>query len=75
MVRLGAPGVRCRSTTRAPTHKSVPVPRLKLVPEELTVTSFEPDAAHAAELEADALLAPTRQTRCETCRTLCLPYC
>ena len=51
------------------------MPRLKLVPEELTVTSFEPDAAHAAELEADALLAPTRQTRCETCRTLCLPYC
>jgi len=51
------------------------MPRLKLDPEALTVTSFEPDAPGAAQAGPDALLAPTRQTRCETCRTLCLPYC
>ncbi|HYH80314.1 MAG TPA: hypothetical protein VEX86_10965 [Longimicrobium sp.] len=50
--------------------------KLKLAPEDLTVTSFEPTPALAGE-QRDGMdfLAPTRQTRCETCRTMCLPYC
>ena len=47
------------------------MPKLKLVPEDLAVTTFEA----VADLPAEGLLAPTRQTACETCRTLCLPYC
>lgn len=48
------------------------MPRLKLVPEDLAVITFE---AVTDIPQAETLLAPTRQTRCETCRTLCLPYC
>lgn len=51
--------------------------KLKLDPETLEVTSFEP--AHPADeargtVEGQAL-DPTRRTACPTCRTLCLPYC
>ncbi|HET7230825.1 MAG TPA: hypothetical protein VFJ16_12525 [Longimicrobium sp.] len=43
--------------------------KLKLSLEELAVTTFE------ATTPAPADFAPTRNTACETCRTLCLPYC
>lgn len=46
------------------------MPTLTLNLEELTVTTFE-----AAPPPAAADLVPTRNTACETCRTLCLPYC
>jgi len=51
--------------------------KLTLQPEELTVTSFEIDPERDPDrgtVEAQAL-DQTRQTRCPTCRTLCLPYC
>ncbi|HEX8830361.1 MAG TPA: hypothetical protein VF705_04305 [Longimicrobium sp.] len=44
--------------------------KLKLSLEELAVTTFEATTPAPA-----ADLAPTRNTACETCRTLCLPYC
>ena len=49
----------------------------KLKVEELAVTSFglaPGEAEPRGTVEAHAL-APTRNTQCETCRTLCLPYC
>jgi hypothetical protein len=46
------------------------MPKLKLSLEELAVTSFEPEPTPAA-----AALVPSHNTACETCRTLCLPYC
>lgn len=50
--------------------------KLKLAPENLDVTTFEATPHRALE-PRDAIpgFAPTRQTRCDTCRTLCLPYC
>ena len=47
------------------------MPRLKLVPEDLTVTSFEA-APQPAAAEA---FRPSRNTACVTCRTMCAPYC
>ena len=51
--------------------------KLRLEPEDLSVTTFEVDAESLQDKgTVEALeLDPTRQTRCETCRTLCLPYC
>jgi chromosome condensin MukBEF ATPase and DNA-binding subunit MukB len=51
--------------------------KLRLELQDLTVTSFEIGRDRAQDrrtVEAQEL-APTRQTRCDTCRTLCLPYC
>ena len=55
--------------------------KLRLNLEEITVTSFEvaPEEGRLrGTVEAQELLAPTRQTGCNTCytcRTNCLPYC
>jgi hypothetical protein len=55
--------------------------KLRLNLDEITVTSFdvasEEDRVRGT-VEARELLAPTRQTGCDTCytcRTNCLPYC
>lgn len=51
--------------------------KLKLDLDTLAVTSFDPapqEKEAKGTVEAH-LLAPTRNTACETCRTLCLPYC
>ena len=50
------------------------MPKLKRVPEDLTVTSFDASAADAAAMAAEALV-PSRNTACVTCRTMCAPYC
>jgi hypothetical protein len=51
--------------------------KLKLALDDLSVTSFDltPKTEQPSGTVAAHELAPTRQTRCETCRTLCLPYC
>ncbi|HKP75167.1 MAG TPA: hypothetical protein VJT67_06455 [Longimicrobiaceae bacterium] len=55
--------------------------KLRLNLDEITVTSFEAASEEArpqGTVEGRELLAPTRQTGCNTCytcRTNCLPYC
>jgi hypothetical protein len=49
------------------------MPKLKLVPEDLTVTSFDATATDAAATAA--ALVPSHNTACVTCRTMCAPYC
>jgi hypothetical protein len=51
--------------------------KLTLNVEELAVTSFDPAPVQAeprGTVEAHAL-APSRNTACVTCRTMCAPYC
>ncbi len=48
------------------------MPKLKLVPEDLAVTSFEAAPELTAAAEA---FRPSHNTACVTCRTMCAPYC